>query len=75
MSLTSLFKTVDDNFIYVASGAHDVTKVFDDWSNRDIEELPSIREIRIYPGYNEKDDFKYTSDIAVLTLKDSLRNK
>ena len=73
MSLTSLFQTVD--VIYVASGVHDFTKVFDDWSNRDIEELPSIREIRIYPGYNEKDDFKYTSDIAVLTLKDSLRNE
>ena len=73
MSLTSLFKTVD--VIYVAFGAHNVVKVFDDWSNSDIEELPSIREIKIYPGYEEKDDFKYTRDIAVLTLKDSLRHE
>ena len=59
----------------MAFGAHNVAKVFDVWINSDIEELPSIREIKIYPGYEEKDDFKYTRDIAVLTLKDSLRHE
>ena len=68
-------KTVDNSFIYVATGVHDIKKVLEDWRKHDVELLPSIRSIKIYPGYDEKDYFKYTSDIAVLTLKDSLRNK
>ena len=43
-------------------------------SVENFDDLPSVRDIRLYPGYDQMDHYRKTSDIAILTLRKSIRD-
>ena len=68
-------KSVDENFIYVTVGTHDTDKVIEDFVDYNMEDIIEISDIKLYPAYNEANDFNKTSDVAILTLNQTLRKR
>ena len=61
-------KSLKYDNIYVAVGTHDI-----DIDDGNMEDIIEISEIKLYPEYVKGDDWKRTSDVAILTLSHNLR--
>ena len=68
-------KSVEENFIYVTVRTHDTDKVIEDFVDYNMDDIIEISDIKLYPGYNEAHDFNKTSDVAILTLNQTLRKR
>ena len=56
-------------------GTHDTDTVMEDLFNDNMDDIIEISDIKLYPGYNEANDFNKTSDVAILTLNQTLRKR
>ena len=68
-------KSLEVDYIHVIVGTHDTMQLMDDVADGIVDDVIEISDIKLYPGFNEASDFNRTSDIAILTLNQTLRKR
>jgi len=58
--------------VYVTVGTHNKDTVIKEFVNDNLDNIIEISDYKLYPGYNEANDFNKISDVAILTLNQTL---